>query len=71
MPERAAIIALLIVDRPLCLSCISMYAGLPSGDVHEYLERLRGRLAVVDEESDRCRACGVTSRVFALERLTI
>ena len=71
MPERAAMIALLIVDRPLCVSCIAMRAGLPSGDVHEYLERLRGRLAVRDEESDRCRACGVTSRVFALDRLPL
>ena len=64
-------IALLIVERPLCLPCISVRAGLSEPDVQSYLIRIRNSLKVYHEDSDRCRACGTIGKVYALDRLPI
>jgi len=71
MPERAALITLLIVERPLCLLCIAARVNLPSGDVYEYLGVIRDHLTVFHEDSDRCRACGDVTKVYALKRLPL
>jgi hypothetical protein len=70
MPERA-LIALLIVDRPLCLDCISVRAAVPQREVIEYLHRLRDHLTVFHEDSGRCEACGTVGKVYSLDRLLI
>ncbi len=33
MPDRAALIAVFIIERPLCVSCISSKSGLTHGEV--------------------------------------
>ena len=71
MPARAALIAVLITERPLCLPCITERAGLPAGDIHEYLARMRDHLTVLHDLTDRCRACGTVAEVFSLDRLPL
>ena len=70
MPARAALIGLLMLDRPLCLLCLAERSGLPSDDALEYLTHMRGHIAVFHDDSDRCRACGVIGKVFSLARVS-
>ena len=71
MPERTALITLLIVDRPLCLECIVIRSGIDRLAVETYLERVKEHLTVFHEDSDRCRACGIVGKVYALDRLPL
>ena len=65
MADRAALIAALIMERPLCVSCISSKTGLTHGEVESYLTRIEGVVAV-KQALDRCRTCGSLGPVFAL-----
>ena len=71
MPERAALITLVIVDRPLCLDCIVVRSGIDRPTVEAYLHRIKEHLTVFHEDSDRCRACGIVGKVYALDRLPL
>ena len=67
MPERADLIAVLIIDRPLCLDCIADKTGMTPLSVEGYLERMD--LGPVDRTPEgRCRACGRLTTVFSLPR---
>ena len=68
MPRHAAVIAVLILDRPICLDCIIAKSGLATAEVESYLEQIGVGLEVTVEE-DRCRACGEPRTVFSLTRL--
>ena len=46
MPERAALIALLIANRPLCIDCIVLRSETPAPVVEHYLERIRDAIDV-------------------------
>jgi hypothetical protein len=65
MPEQAALIAVLIMERPLCVSCISSKTGLTHGEVESYLARIKDTVAV-KQALDRCRTCGSLGPVFSL-----
>jgi len=58
MPERAALIAVLIIDCPLCVDCIAAKSEISLAGVKGYLKRSEGR----------CRACGSVGNVFSLNR---
>jgi len=69
MPDTAAVITALILERPLCISCIATKAGEPSAVALEAaLDRIRH---VVDtcRARERCRACGTLTIVYSVERL--
>jgi hypothetical protein len=68
MPRHAAVVAVLILERPMCLDCITAKSGLSTAEVEEYLEQIGLGLEVTVEE-DRCRACGEPRTVFSLTRL--
>ena len=67
MPARAALITALIVDRPLCLSCISDKSGVAVEGVSEALHAIGTALALTSG-TDRCAACGATATVYAVAR---
>jgi hypothetical protein len=71
MPEWAALIATLIVDRPLCLPCVAGRAQIPELEAKGYLDRLRAHLTIYREGNDRCRACGIVGKVHSLSRLPL
>jgi hypothetical protein len=76
MPERSALIALLIIDRliidrPLCLPCIAGRASTTELAAAGYLALMREHLAVLHEDNDRCRACGIVGKVFSLSRMPL
>ena len=68
MPEIATRIAVLIIDRPLCVDCISERAQITVATVREYLQRIDPMFSVNREENGRCRACGHIGRVVSLSR---
>jgi hypothetical protein len=67
MPEHAALIAVLIIERPLCVNCISDKSGLSADEVEAYLGRVR-RSVSVEHGIDRCRSCGTITAVYSLLR---
>jgi predicted transcriptional regulator len=67
MPPYSALIAALIVDRPLCLDCITRKSGVDMVAVKGYLREIE-RLGLISHESDRCRACGVVGKVVSMHR---
>ena len=67
MPEHAALIAVLIMERPLCVSCISSKTGLTHGEVESYLARIESTVDV-KQALDQCRTCGSLGPVFSLVR---
>src|SRR5215470_10362517 len=54
MPEHAALIAVLIMERPLCVSCISSKTGLTHGEIESYLARIENTVDV-KQALDSCR----------------
>ena len=71
MPGRAAHIALLIVDRPLCIACIAIRTGATELAVEGYLSIMRTTLTVFREDNGPCGACGTIGKVFSLTRLPL
>ena len=65
MPEKAALIAVLITDQPLCLACASDKSGLAANEVESYLRRAE-RVITLKRGTDRCRACGNSTEVFSM-----
>ena len=67
MPGNAALIAVLITDRPLCLPCLSEKTQLTVDEVESYLRRIEG-IIKLKHATDRCRACGNSTEVFSMFR---
>jgi hypothetical protein len=70
MPADAALIAKLIIDRPLCAACLSQRSGLTVDEIESYLSRIapHGAVGAVNRSSDRCRACGKFTEVVSMSR---
>lgn len=69
MPEASALITALILDRPLCLECISMRSPVTgAADALARLDVIGKNLHVRRERQGRCRACGIIGQVFSVER---
>jgi hypothetical protein len=68
MPENAALLAVLMVERPMCVACLSEKAHLTPAEVEAYIPRMAKHLDV-RQGVDRCRSCADTTDVFSLRRL--
>ena len=68
MPERAALIAVLIMDRPLCLPCVASKSEMSVATVCSYLDRMQKMVTVHRANDERCTACGAVTSVVALTR---
>jgi hypothetical protein len=67
MPERGALVAVLIVERPLCVECIADKSGIEIGEIEPLLRRI-GTSIQLNRAVDRCRACGRTVEVYEAAR---
>jgi hypothetical protein len=65
--QHGALIAVLIIDRPMCRDCIAVKSRLSTVETECYLESI-GRGLDVRVAEDRCRACGEHTVVFSLDR---
>jgi len=66
MPEHAALIAALIIDRPHCLDCIAAKSDLTVQSVRGYLERMEESAKVTRATNERCRVRGIVGNVVSL-----
>ena len=67
MPNRAALVTALILDRPMCVACIETKSGLGASDVGATLDVVRSAL-LLHTETARCQVCGETKTVVFLDR---
>ena len=69
MPEHAVMIAVLIIDRPLCIICLAAKADMTVPSVRGYLARIARIVKVNREPEERCRACGTIGRAVSLDHM--
>jgi hypothetical protein len=67
MPELTVLTAL-ILERPLCISCIANTAEQPSASALESAFARLGLVSDLHRGQGRCRACGTTTIVLSVER---
>ena len=65
MSDPAELITLLMLERPLCLDCISDQANLSSEDTKRRVETI-GRTIEIHAGEDRCGSCGRFRTLFSL-----
>jgi hypothetical protein len=70
MPERAALITALMLERPLCLPCAITTTGLSRGAVDVLIARIQSAL-VIHRSVARCDACGQITQVLFFNRPTV
>ena len=68
MPENAALVAALIVERPMCLDCIAQRALLSLDGAQIVLDTINRKMPVQRRQSARCQTCGIFREVFSLPR---
>jgi hypothetical protein len=68
VPEIAALITVLIIERPMCVSCIASRAQIGEATVRSYLLRMTSMLHVNLHADERCRTCGRQGQAFSLDR---
>ena len=67
MPQQLTVVTALILERPLCLSCIASKTDTPSASSLETtLERI-AHVLTVTRELGRCRSCGLNTFVVSIE----
>jgi hypothetical protein len=69
VPANSALIAVLIMERPLCLQCIATKTQLALTEVDHYLGVIEASLEVNRHPHARCHACGDETAVIALHRI--
>lgn len=68
MPERASLVTGLIVQRPLCMDCITAKGGITVADVHTAFVSIRKVLDLRHSEHGHCRACRTVGPVYWIHR---
>jgi hypothetical protein len=69
MPANSALIAVLILDRPLCVDCIASKSAITLSEVGHYLTAMaHSPLELRRAENGRCRSCREGRLVFSLQR---
>jgi hypothetical protein len=68
MPANSALIAVLLVERPMCLECISAKAEVSAAEVRRYLIDIATSLDLRHHANDRCRICGNIGPVYSVRR---
>jgi hypothetical protein len=67
LPETAAVITALIVERPLCLDCLASKTALTPTVIDHALAMI-GTAMSVRRNTTLCRACGETKETVSLRR---
>jgi hypothetical protein len=64
VPERTALVAALIVDRPMCRDCIATKAGVTVDTIDSAIATIQKVLRLSRLERGTCIACGTIGVVF-------
>lgn len=69
MPAVAALITVLIMERPLCVDCLALRAQVGVDVIVSYLAKIETAVTVRRGLDDRCRVCGAVGRTYSIARL--
>jgi hypothetical protein len=61
MPEKAALIAVLLVGKPSCMTCLAEKAAISPGAVQAYLDRMRAVVQLREQQAGQCERCHNTN----------
>jgi hypothetical protein len=67
---KAALITVLLIDRPMCVTCIGAKAGISTHEVDDDLAQIGRALKVRRDDGECCRTCGEIATVFYFDRAT-
>lgn len=68
MPENSSLITALILERPMCVACLSKRAKLTVEATQTVLAVIGRAVRLQREETSRCRVCEKLGEVFYVER---
>jgi len=68
MPEHAALITVMILERPMCVTCVATKAHLDVATVEAYLERISRMVNVHHLPTEPCRVCGSIGATVSIGR---
>ena len=68
MPQTATLVTTLIIERPLCLPCVTDKSGLTPAAVDRALELISRAVKVHHAQHVRCQGCGDVGHVVFLDR---
>jgi hypothetical protein len=66
MPDHAALVAILVVERPLCMGCLAAKSGLTAADLDAAIESIEKAL-ILHRPVGRCRACGIIEATLSVD----
>jgi hypothetical protein len=68
MPELSTLVTALILERPLCMPCLTEKTNATAGKIDEAIMNIEHLLERVHRETGRCRSCGNVGAVLYLDR---
>jgi hypothetical protein len=66
MPDLAALVIALILDRPTCRDCIAVKSGLSTPELDATLTTVH-TVVQIRNATDRCRVCGAITTVLSID----
>jgi hypothetical protein len=64
MLDKTRMVAVVLLERPLCSDCIAQKSGVSCDEVEPLLTTIGKTIGLI-RVVDRCHACGRTDRVYA------
>jgi len=64
--ERESLVSVLIVERPLCMHCITTKATASMTEVEMAFDSIRKLLNLRRDETGYCRSCGTVGTVYRI-----
>lgn len=68
MPQHAALITTLLLDRPMCLNCIATKTEMSVPTVRAYLEQIANAVCLRQQARERCQTCGTAGPTVSIRR---
>ena len=68
MPEHSTLITALILERPMCVACLSQRSALSVDATQTVLTVIARAVKLHREDGSPCRICGKRGEVFYVER---
>ena len=67
--ERESLVTGLIIDRPLCMRCVTTKATATVIEVETAFNSIRRTLIDLRRDEGHCRSCGTVTTVYWIDRM--
>jgi hypothetical protein len=65
---RTAVVVALILERPLCMACLTSKVGMTTAQIGSILARTKHFVEIIAIDNGRCASCGTSRAVVSVER---